>query len=383
MAKVSVIKIKDYSKLYDIIDNVINAVGSFNLQGKKVLLKPNCLMNSKNAITDPRIVGTVAKWVKNHGGSPQIGDSPMSGGKTAEDIYKRVKYGEKSGAEIISEIESGFEWVSFLEKSVLVSNQEQDFERLKTTAIAQNILDADFLINLPKWKTHFLTRFTGGIKNYWGIQVGRSKTHSHSYGDNSNRFSSVVADLFSYVKKIDKDNLIIMDATTIMHGTGGPSFGNMKDLNLIIASDNSVSLDSVAVSIGKINPFQIPTLKYCHERGLGMADLNQIEIIGEELNEIQVDLTFPTSTIGNAAGFFSPLYNRAQKKIPRVRRSKCVKCGTCVRLCPTNSIKLSKYSRYPQFNRKTCINCLCCAEGCPEHAIRAHKAGISGIFGLV
>lgn len=383
MAKVSVIKIKDYSKLYDIIDNVINAVGSFNLQGKKVLLKPNCLMNSKNAITDPRIVGTVAKWVKNHGGSPQIGDSPMSGGKTAEDIYKRVKYGEKSGVEIISEIESGFEWVSFLEKSVLVSNEDHDFERLKTTAIAENVLDADFLINLPKWKTHFLTRFTGGVKNYWGIQVGRSKTHSHSYGDTANRFSSVVADLFSYVKKIEKDNLVIMDATTVMHGTGGPSFGNMKDLNLILASDNSVSLDSVAVSIGKMDPFQIPTLKYCHERGLGMADLNQIEIIGEELNEIQVDLIFPTSTIGDAAGFFSPLYNRTQKKIPRVRRSKCVKCGTCVRLCPTNSITLSRYSKYPRFNRKTCINCLCCAEGCPEHAIRAHKAGISGILGLV
>ena len=106
-----------------------------------------------------------------------------------------------------------------------------------------------------------MTQFTAGVKNYWGVQVGRSKTNSHKYGTTSSEFSIVVTDLYSYITQINKDNLIIMDAIDVMHGNGGPSFGSMKHLGLILASNNSVSLDSVAVSIGKMNPFDILILK--------------------------------------------------------------------------------------------------------------------------
>ncbi|MHA1269961.1 MAG: DUF362 domain-containing protein [Candidatus Helarchaeota archaeon] len=383
MFRVLINKVENNQDLYRIVESAIKQIGTFNILEKQVLLKPNCLMKSKNAITNPELIGYIAKWVKNNGGIPIIGDSPMSGGKTAEDIYKRVKYNNKSGFDIIMEIEDSCKWVSFQEGPILISNENYDFQKMKNTVIAKNFVNADVVINIPKWKTHFLTKFTGGVKNYWGVQVGKSKTQAHSYADTPNKFSMVLTDLYSYIRKIDKDNLIIMDAIDIMHGNGGPSYGYMKHLGLILVSNNSVAIDSVAVSIGGLNPFDVPTLKYCHQRELGCADLNQIEVLGEKIEDVKTNLNFPISTIGNTLGFFQPLYTKATKKIPRIKRYKCVKCGTCVNLCPTNSIKLNNITKYPEFNRSTCINCLCCAEGCPEHAIKAHSAGISGILGLI
>jgi ferredoxin len=45
----------------------------------------------------------------------------------------------------------------------------------------------------------------------------------------------------------------------------------------------------------------------------------------------------------------------------------CTRCGTCVRLCPTENIRLS--SAKPQFGDR-CMSCLACTHNCPQNAIR-------------
>ncbi|TFF87861.1 MAG: hypothetical protein EU549_04035, partial [Promethearchaeota archaeon] len=64
MSKTSIVRINEYESLYGAIDKAIKLVGDFNLKEKNVLLKPNCLMDSKDAITAPIVLGTIVKWVK-------------------------------------------------------------------------------------------------------------------------------------------------------------------------------------------------------------------------------------------------------------------------------------------------------------------------------
>ena len=45
----------------------------------------------------------------------------------------------------------------------------------------------------------------------------------------------------------------------------------------------------------------------------------------------------------------------------------CVKCGTCVRNCPTNAINIETKS----FDLKKCIGCWACINRCPKHAIKS------------
>lgn len=388
MSKVSIVHSKDFSSVYDAVKEAMTLVGKPDLQGKRVLIKPNNLNASRNAVTDATVLGSIAKLVKELGGQPSIGDSPMSGAKTSEGIYKKVKYDEgRTGYQIIMEQEPSVQWVNFNEEPVLVSKKDyQKFERLERTVIAGQFINADFVINACKWKTHLLTRFTGAIKNYWGIQVGTSKSKSHLFGASPRKFSTVLTDLFGYIHEVlQKDNFVIMDAIDAMHGTGGPSFGGMVDLGLILASTDMVSLDAVAVNIGELDPLEdVKFIRECHDRGYGIGDLSQIEVLGNKVEDVRPvkNLSFPGTSLSSAWGAIQPVGNRWLKRVPRLKKSKCVKCGHCIEICPTESISFGP-DKFPVIRRETCVNCLCCAEGCPQNAIRTPRAGLSGVLGIV
>lgn len=55
------------------------------------------------------------------------------------------------------------------------------------------------------------------------------------------------------------------------------------------------------------------------------------------------------------------------KMPPKINEKKCTSCGNCVRVCPTNALKISK--EYPVLNAGVCINCGLCSLECPVGAI--------------
>ncbi len=57
--------------------------------------------------------------------------------------------------------------------------------------------------------------------------------------------------------------------------------------------------------------------------------------------------------------------NLATGRKIEVMQEKCMKCGLCKKLCPTNNIKMNDF---PQFNKK-CELCMRCISFCPTKAI--------------
>lgn len=55
------------------------------------------------------------------------------------------------------------------------------------------------------------------------------------------------------------------------------------------------------------------------------------------------------------------------------RRKTCIRCGTCVRMCPVQALTLSGENTAPRANRQ-CTNCLRCVAVCPTDAMR-HAVG--------
>jgi formate hydrogenlyase subunit 6/NADH:ubiquinone oxidoreductase subunit I len=47
---------------------------------------------------------------------------------------------------------------------------------------------------------------------------------------------------------------------------------------------------------------------------------------------------------------------------------KCIDCGACVSLCPTDALCLNKDARL-EFSKEKCIGCLLCVDTCPRLAI--------------
>jgi hypothetical protein len=64
--------------------------------------------------------------------------------------------------------------------------------------------------------------------------------------------------------------------------------------NLILASADQVAIDAIAARIMGFDPLQIRYLRMCHERGLGVADPRDIEIVGDP-DAANLNMGFKTS----------------------------------------------------------------------------------------
>jgi formate hydrogenlyase subunit 6/NADH:ubiquinone oxidoreductase subunit I len=53
----------------------------------------------------------------------------------------------------------------------------------------------------------------------------------------------------------------------------------------------------------------------------------------------------------------------------KVDAEKCIDCGACISLCPTNALYLDAESRL-EFSEEKCIACLICLDSCPRYAIK-------------
>jgi len=49
-------------------------------------------------------------------------------------------------------------------------------------------------------------------------------------------------------------------------------------------------------------------------------------------------------------------------------REKCIDCGACVSLCPTDALHFDE-DRSVDFSKKRCIGCLLCIDSCPRQAL--------------
>lgn len=72
---------------------------------------------------------------------------------------------------------------------------------------------------------------------------------------------------------------------------------------LILASPDSVAIDTVAAKIMGFDPFKIDYIKLAHEDGLGVGRIEEIEVLGEDIS----DMDFRFSVGDNFASRFGDL----------------------------------------------------------------------------
>lgn len=364
MSKISISKSDSYNKenVQKAVDNCLDNLGglsSFIKSNDTVLIKPNILLAKKpeEAITThPAVIEAVIRAVKKAGAISVVGDSP---GGFVGNICEH--WGITGIEEVCNRLDVeilNFEASGVYKKKINGNHYH----------IAKPVLDVDFVINVPTIKTHGLTVFTCAIKNMYGTIPGLTKVNYHKRAPKPDDFSSLVVDIFS----LSKPNLNIVDGVIGMDGSG-PSAGNPKELGMILASADGVALDSYICHILGKDPMKVPTNKMAHERGLGEADINKIEVLGYQ-PEIRDDFKWPphmAAPINIVPGFITRRLMRFYWSRPAINPDRCTDCKICVKSCPVEA--LSTGIDIPEFNYPECINCMCCIEMCPEKAIHQEK----------
>jgi NAD-dependent dihydropyrimidine dehydrogenase PreA subunit len=165
-----------------------------------------------------------------------------------------------------------------------------------------------------------------------------------------------------------------MDGIMAMEGNG-PRSGKPKKLSVLLLSTDPIAIDATACRIIDLDPEVVPTSRPGEQAGLGTYHAENIEIVGENMEQF-LNQTFDVirtppmhCTSGRLRTFIK---NRICEK-PVVDEAKCTNCGTCVRMCPVKPKAIDWHtgdtSKPPAFRYDLCIRCYCCQETCPEGAI--------------
>jgi len=333
--------------------DLLGGIQRFVKEGDRVLLKPNLLFGKppeRAVTTHPAIVRALIQIVREAGGIPSVGDSP------GMESLKRAA--ERSGIKSVTD-ETLCPLMEFNRPVLLESGKGKFFKHLE---IDRSVLEADVVINLPKWKTHGQMFLTLGVKNLFGCVPGPRKALWHlKAGEDRRLFARMLLD----VHRVVRPSLTLLDGVVGMEGNG-PGSGDPVQLGLILASPDAVALDQVVCDLLGIRRESLPTNRVALEEGWAG---DGIDIVGENIKEAKISgFRLPhLSNLGwSLPGFLRKSLKNALTARPVVQEDVCKLCGQCEEICPPKALTRKKELI---FDYRKCIRCFCCQEICPEGAI--------------
>ncbi|HNS98130.1 MAG TPA: DUF362 domain-containing protein [Polyangiaceae bacterium] len=135
--------------------------------------------------------------------------------------------------------------------------------------VLRPIIDADKVINVPIAKHHSLARFTGCMKNWYGLIGGRrNRLHQD--------INTSIADLAAFIRP----TLTIIDAVRVLvrNGPQGGNIDDTREMNTVIATLDEIAGDTYACELIGENPERVGYLRLGQQRGIGTMNLKQVQI---------------------------------------------------------------------------------------------------------
>ena len=145
---------------------------------------------------------------------------------------------------------------------------------LKEVNLAKTAWDASCIISVPSLKTHSMAETTLSMKNVMGTILPKGIMHSNIH--------QKIADLTSLVRHKMKFQLI----DGIIGSEGSEIGGSPVRMDVIVAGEDPVAVDCVGSAIIGYGPEKAKYLKFSEKKGLGTANMEEIEIIGANIEDV-------------------------------------------------------------------------------------------------
>lgn len=347
----------------------------------KVLLKPNLLSKmppEKAVTTHPEVVrGVIRACVKRGVLAKNIVIADSAGGLYNTKQTKALYQG------------CGLTPIAQEESATLYTDCQWELVQTQGTVVSafnilKPVLEADFIINLPKFKTHVMTGLTAGCKNMFGCVPGLDKSQWHTRFPERDPFGNMLIDLYQLVTP----TFSLLDGILAMEGDG-PGGGTPRELGVLLASEDTLHLDLAVAHMMGLSPLIVPYLKAAYQRQLCGSSVDLSQVFGDiERCSLIPHWKLPKSYENGAVGstsfvasfpkFLQPLGRKLESSLaprPFVKEDECVNCKRCSEICSKHAISFHKNKARIDKNR--CILCFCCHEVCPVKAIDIKKSPLS------
>ncbi len=340
------------------VEGMMSAFAPQTFGGAKVLIKPNMVGPSAPELghtTHPELVHAVVLSCLDRDAKVWVGDNPGGINRSSRNVAKVTG--------ILDASESCFTPIS--ERVVEKTGIETGFPLV----ISRAVMDADYIINLPVFKTHLSMMITGALKNVYGYVAGACKARLHVQARTAETLAKAICD----VHQVRPPDLHILDAITAIEGNGPCHGGRLRKVGKLLASTDPLALDAVMARMMGVDPKLLPVQKEGLARCIGALHEDEIDILGElvQIPDFKMPVTFFSSYLdeerkAELRNLYPPgmMVTRTGIK-PNRDDEKCVECGDCALNCPAEALTLE-----PEFHiSDECIACYCCVELCPEGAM--------------
>jgi uncharacterized protein (DUF362 family) len=243
-------------------------------RGKRVLLKPNLVEPTKavpHMTTHPAVILAAAAVFRSFGAEVTVGEAP---GHVRDTL---MALDESGVGEALRDGQLRFADLNY--EDVAWRPNAGRFSQLRGLFFPKSVVEADFVVSMPKLKTHHWVGVTASMKNLYGvlpgIKYGWPKNVLHHHG-----IPETVVDIAASLPR----TLAIVDGIDCMEGDG-PILGSRKHLGLIIVGADLAAVDATVARIMGLEPSRVTYLRLARQR-FGPIEDRFIDQRGERWQEV-------------------------------------------------------------------------------------------------
>ncbi len=216
-----------------------------NVPGKSVLLKPNLVEEVPGPVnTNSVLIGTAARCFLRLGAARVvIGEGP--GHQRDTDLVVQAA-GLKPHLR-----EQQIEFVDLNRDELRKVKLKANYSGLGELWLPRTVLASDFIVSMPKVKTHHWAGVTLSLKNMFGIVPGMK----YGWPKNLLHWSGIHESILDICATVPID-FVIADGITAMEGNG-PLQGDAHPLGKIVLADDPIAADATCVRLMGFDPLQV------------------------------------------------------------------------------------------------------------------------------